>query len=94
MYTLFRVGDNAGDSGHLCEILKLSKEGVIRDTHRIPKVGWHVRVGALYGRTLNPQDYWTTTPVTEILEDTSTKELRTIKFKTRSNSTYIWTKRL
>ena len=44
-------------------------------------------VGSATARTYSDQDYWLTTPVTEILEDEGDRVL----FKT-GNSTYEWTR--
>lgn len=55
-----------------------------------PRVGVSMRVGSPYGRSYSNQDYWTTTPVTEILEEfTDDQDRLNVKFKTR-NSTYWW----
>lgn len=50
-----------------------------------PKVGWAVRVGSIVGRTFSGQDWWQTTIITEILEDTPNM----VRFKT-GNSEYVW----
>ncbi len=55
-----------------------------------PRVGACMRVGSPYSRSYSNQDYWTTTPVTEILEEFTDDQNRlNVKFKTR-NSTYWW----
>lgn len=51
-----------------------------------PKIGYCVRVGSIIARSYQMQDYWTTTPVEEILEEG--KEY--IKFRT-TNSIYTLT---
>lgn len=57
-----------------------------------PRIGVVMQVGSPYGRSYSAQDYWTTTPVTEIvkewIDDTGRKN---VKFKTK-NSTYWWRK--
>ena len=83
-YSLYREGDNMGDSGPMCDIIDGESWTVISDERR-PRVGCAVRVGSYNARTYSYQDYWTTTPVTEILEETDTY----MRFKTR-NSVYIW----
>ena len=85
MYSLYREGDNAGDCGPLMQI---GKPGGFLEVSDRPKVGYCVRVGSINGRTYASQDFWTTTPVIEILEETS----HSMKFKTRSGSIYVWTK--
>ena len=88
-YSLIRERDGVGDSGLMCEILDAeSYKPIPNETY--PRVGCGVRVGSHYGRTYSAQDWWQTTPITEILEE-SVNDLgyRTVKFKTR-NSIYIW----
>lgn len=83
-YSLYREGDNQGDSGPMCEIIDAESWTPIEGERR-PRIGCAVRVGSYYARTYNFQDYWTTTPVTEILEETDTY----MRFRTR-NSVYVW----
>lgn len=52
--------------------------------HR-PVVGCTMKVGSMFARTFQAQDWWRTSPITEILEDTPNR----VVFKTR-NSTYEW----
>jgi hypothetical protein len=52
-----------------------------------PIVDSIVIVGSFYARTFQEQDYWQTTPIKEILEDSETY----VKFRTY-NSVYEWTK--
>ena len=88
-YSLIRERDGVGDSGLMCEILDAeSYKPIPNETY--PRVGCGVRVGSHYGRTYSAQDWWQTSPITEILEE-SVNDLgyRTVKFKTR-NSIYIW----
>jgi hypothetical protein len=51
-----------------------------------PIMGCLMRVGSVTARTMQEQDYWTTTPVVEIVLDTPGKVI----FTTRSGSTYEW----
>jgi hypothetical protein len=60
----------------------------------VPEVGKCIRVGSLYARTMQWQDWWQTSYIEEILEDTKTDEERSIKFRTKSNSHYIWKEEL
>jgi hypothetical protein len=84
-YSLVRLGDRAaGDSGPMCEILDQESYKPIPNVTR-PRVGCGVRVGSPYGRTYSSQDWWQTTPITEILVD----EPEYMLFKTK-NSTYEW----
>ena len=88
-YSLVREGDLRGDSGPMCEILDSeSYKPIPGETY--PRVGCGVRVGSPYGRTYSMQDWWQTSPVTEILEEWIDNEgYSHVKFKTRS-STYLW----
>lgn len=54
-----------------------------------PVVGCSVLVGSVTARTYSSQDYWLTTPVTEILEEEKTEDglFARVKFKTE-NSVY------
>jgi len=88
-YALTRERDGVGDSGPVCDIIAYDEECqrsyILEDTHR-PQVGCCVRVGSLYARSYSSQDWWLTTPITEILEETESS----MRFKTRSNSIYEW----
>lgn len=84
-YLLERESDGAGDSGPMSEILEFTSDGLIRTDKVRPEVGYHVRVGAPYTRSYQDRDHWTTTEVTEILEDRE----GFVRFRTR-NSVYIW----
>jgi hypothetical protein len=88
-YSLIRERDGVGDSGLMCEILDAeSYKPIPNETY--PRVGCGVRVGSHYGRTYSAQDWWQTTPITEIIEETVDRDgYRIVKFKTR-NSIYIW----
>lgn len=83
-YVLIRERDGMGDSGPMCEIIDAESWTVIEGEHR-PRVGCAVRVGSPYGRTFAAQDYWTTTPITRILEESDTRMV----FET-NNSIYEW----
>lgn len=83
-YSLYRTRDNAGDSGPMSDIFRHTPEGVERKPGR-PTVGYGVIVGSHTARTMSWQDWWATTPVTEILEDTGDM----VRFRT-GNSEYVW----
>ena len=88
-YSLVRERDGAGDSGPMCQILDPESYQPIPDED-YPKVGCGVRVGSHYGRTYAMQDWWQTSPVIEILEESINDQgYWTVKFKTRS-SIYTW----
>lgn len=84
MATLKRVGDEAGDSGSRVEVIQWKDDGTIdKVVGTYPVVGCSVLVGSVTARSFSNQDYWLTTPVTEILEE---KE-KYVRFKTQ-NSEY------
>ena len=87
-YSLRRTRDGAGDSGQYSEALKRAYDGLGIDQggHR-PKIGYAMRVGSYTARTYEAQDYWTTTYVTEILEERDDY----VRFRT-GNSEYEWEK--
>lgn len=84
MYSLRRTRDGAGDSGPLSRAFKLV-DGKITTVGSRPEVGAGMQVGSLTARTYGHQDWWATTPITEILEETDTY----VRFKT-GNSEYEW----
>lgn len=87
MYTLMRQSDGAGDMGGMSLALWIGDDGQVQYEHDArPRVGVAIRVGSTYARTMQAQDWWMTTPVTEILEETEHRVL----FRTRSGSTYVW----
>lgn len=81
-YSLRRTRDGAGDSGGMS--LAITKEGEILNNSR-PIVGAAMRVGAAYARSYSMQDYWQTTPITNITLDTPEE----VHFET-GNSSYVW----
>ncbi len=89
-YLLYRITDNAGDSGIMSQAIWLDEEGKIRiEENARPRVGVAMRVGSSIGRSYAEQDWWMTTPITEILEDYIEDDKEVVKFKTR-NSVYVW----
>ncbi len=86
MYSLVRSGDGAGDSGLMSESIEWKEDGqhIITDNSR-PILGQSMRVGSFLARTYSAQDWWLTTPVSEILEDNGNEVI----FKT-GNSVYTW----
>lgn len=89
-YYLYRE-DGAGDSGPMCNFLILNKEGKVSKADiDYPEVGYAVQVGSLYARSYQYQDWWCTTPITEIIEKYKEDDRDVVKFKTRSGSIYTW----
>ena len=85
-YKLRRERDGAGDSGYMSTIFFKDEDGKVKhENNARPKVGSVIRVGSHYGRSYSAQDYWQTTMITEILEETENR----VRFKT-GNSTYVW----
>jgi hypothetical protein len=88
-YLLVRDSDGLGDSGPMCEILDEESYKPIPDV-TYPRVGCGIRVGSPCGRTYSGQDWWQTSPITEILQESINDEgYWTVKFKTE-HSTYTW----
>ena len=91
MYSLKRVRDGAGDSGTMCKIIEWDKEterAVEITENARPKVGVSIMVGSHSARSYSNQDWWMTTVITEIIEDTGDY----VRFRT-GNSEYEWTER-
>lgn len=85
MATLRRLSDSKGDSGSRVEAIEWNDDGTFKQVKdNKPIVGCSLLVGSVTARSYSTQDYWLTTPVTEIIEET--KEY--VKFKT-GNSEYI-----
>lgn len=86
MYSLRRESDGAGDAGGMSMALWLEGEEMQSQINARPKVGVAMRVGSVYARTYQEQDWWQTTVITEILEDREDY----VRFRT-GNSIYVWT---
>jgi hypothetical protein len=86
MAFLRRISDSAGDAGAVSNAIKWNDDGKSYKVvgHR-PIVGCAMYVGSVTARSYSDQDYWLTTEVTEILEDTGNY----VKFRT-GNSLYEW----
>jgi hypothetical protein len=90
-YSLVRQDQDrhAGDSGPMSEILDAESYKPIPG-EVYPRVGCGIRVGSPYGRSYSAQDYWQTTPITEITDEWVDEDgFSNVRFKTK-NSTYIW----
>jgi predicted MPP superfamily phosphohydrolase len=89
-YVLKRVSDGAGDSGLMSRAVFMS--GEVRENCK-PEIGAYMVVGSHYARSYSRQDYWQTTPVTEILKEwteaVNEHEIQYVRFKT-FNSEYVW----
>jgi hypothetical protein len=65
--------------------LWLEGDDVKHEHNARPRVGVAMRVGVVYARTYQEQDWWQTTMITEILEESENY----VKFRT-GNSVYEW----
>lgn len=86
MYSLRRERDGVGDAGGMSMALWFEGDEVMHEDNARPRIGVIMRVGSVYARTYDSQDWWQTTFITEILEETDTH----VRFRT-GNSTYDWT---
>lgn len=86
-YSLRRVSDQAGDAGPMFNLLRLDEKGEVEFKRQPekPELGWAVQVGSIAARSFASQDWWSTTPITEIIEERENY----MRFKTR-NSEYEW----
>ena len=85
-YSLRRVSDQMGDAGPMFVLFRQGPDGIERkEQPEKPEIGWGVQVGSIYARSFSSQDWWATTPVTEILEERENY----MRFKTQ-NSEYEW----
>ena len=85
MFSLKRLRDGKGDSGPVSTLFWEEAGEVKQEFGGTPRVGVQIQVGSLTARTMSFQDFWQTTYITEILEETETY----VKFKTE-NSVYEW----
>jgi hypothetical protein len=96
MYAIDSAGNTIelkGDSGGMSTAHKVSQDGrrfEERKDYAEPEVGYCMQVGSHYARSYSAQDWWMTTPVTEIVSRSVLEDGRTeVVFKTK-NSTYKW----
>lgn len=89
MPKLRRVSDGAGDQGSNVQAISWNEDGSFKAVEGSrPIVGCSVMVGSATARSYSSQDYWLTTPVTEIIEERfDGDKLTYVKFKT-GNSEY------
>jgi hypothetical protein len=85
MYKLRRERDGAGDSGEFSTAVWVEENEVKFAHDARPVVGVVMRVGSLYARSFQYQDWWQTTRVEEILEESENY----VRFRT-TNSIYEW----
>jgi hypothetical protein len=85
MYSLRRESDGRGDSGSQSTGLYIENEEIKYEANARPRVGIAMRVGSHFARTYDAQDWWQTTLITEILEESE----EVVRFRT-GNSVYEW----
>lgn len=86
MYSLRRESDGAGDSGGMSLALWFGEDFEVQEQYNArPKVGVCMRVGSMFARSNQAQDWWQTSTITEILEEND----HYVRFRT-SNSIYEW----
>ena len=96
-YSMYRDRDGRGDSGTMSmALLPTYEDGKVVDVEYIhnarPQIGYVMRIGSIYARSYSAQDWWQTTVITEILEDTVNEDgSEYVKFRT-GNSIYEWRK--
>jgi hypothetical protein len=84
MAKLRRVRDGKGDTGSRVEAIRWNEDGTFKEiVGNRPMIDCSLLVGSTTARTYSEQDYWLTTPILKIIEETDGY----IKFKT-SNSIY------
>lgn len=88
MPQLVRISDNVGDSGARSEALGFDNNNKVVVKGNRPMLDCLMLVGSITARSYHNQDWWCTTPVTEIIEEREDY----VKFKTRSGSIYEWKK--
>ena len=89
MPKLKRVSDGEGYHGSLVEAITWNDDGSFKIVANHPVIGCSLRVGSPFAGTYSTRDWWMTTEVTEILEESKNKEglYEYVKFKTK-NSIY------
>lgn len=76
-----------GDSGGMSMALWFDDKKELQHEHNArPRVGVAMRVGSIYARSYQSQDWWQTTLIQEIVKDTPEEVI----FKTQSGSEYTW----
>ena len=82
MARLIRVVDGKGDAGARSEAIKWNTNGTYKEViSDRPTVGCSMLVGSVTARSYSSQDYWLTTIVTEILEESESY----VRFKTENS---------
>jgi hypothetical protein len=94
MPELRRTRDGAGDAGARSEAIAWNEDGTFKEiVGRRPTIGCSLLVGSVVARSYSNQDFWLTTPVTEILEEeerTGEEDGYYCKFKTGNSIYEYW----
>lgn len=91
-YNLRRIPDGAGDNGSMSIAYRVDET---KSTFKMvevdnePTIGCYLRVGSPFAGTYSKQDYWTTTPILEIISVDIIDDTKYYRFKTK-NSVYDW----
>ena len=86
-YSLQRLSDGAGDSGSMSVAMCYKDDGSIQQEENArPRVGVAMMVGSPFSRTMEIQDWWRTSLISEILEESE----NCVVFTTLTGSTYTW----
>ena len=89
-FHLRRISDGAGDSGGSSHALGFNEDNTkVESKGFSPVVGCWMKVGSVTARSYSRQDWWMTTPITEIIEEIKNEDVFYVKFKT-GNSVYEW----
>jgi hypothetical protein len=92
MAQLIRQGDGEGEAGALVQAIEWDEDGRQKSIKgNRPIVGCSLYIGSLTPRTYSYRDYWLTTPVVEILEETEEKGQLYVKFRTENSIYEFWT---
>ena len=86
-YSLKRMSDGAGDAGQMSVALCYKDDSTIQQEENArPRVGVAMMVGSPFSRTMEIQDWWRTSIILEVLEESENQ----VVFKTITGSTYTW----
>lgn len=89
-FHLRRTKDGVGDDGASSQAIAWNEDKTFKEiAGHSPIVGCSMKVGSVTARSYSKQDFWLTTPITEILEEIKNDDVHYVRFKT-GNSEYEW----